>query len=39
MRDSTAADDLILVAGVWMVNQGPPVPDRAIPLAEQHVTV
>ena len=29
----------VLVAGVWMVKQGPPVPDRAAPLAEHHVTV
>jgi hypothetical protein len=29
----------VLVAGVWMVKQGPPVPDRATSLAEQHVTV
>jgi hypothetical protein len=29
----------VLVAGIWMVKQGPPVPERATPLAEHHVTV
>jgi hypothetical protein len=29
----------VLVAGIWMVRQGPPVPDRVTPLAKQHVTV
>jgi len=29
----------VLVAGIWMVKQGPPVPERTTPLAEQHVTV
>jgi hypothetical protein len=29
----------MLVAGIWMVKQGPPVPDRVTPLAEHHVTV
>ena len=28
-----------LVAGIWMVKQGPPVPDRVTPLAEDRVTV
>jgi hypothetical protein len=29
----------VLVAGIWMVKQGPPVPDRVMPLAEDHVAV
>jgi hypothetical protein len=29
----------VLVAGIWMIKQGPPVPDRVTPLAEDHVTV
>jgi hypothetical protein len=29
----------VLVAGIWMVKQGPPVPERVTPLAEHHVTV
>jgi hypothetical protein len=29
----------VLVAGIWMVKQGPPVADRATLLAEDHVTV
>ena len=29
----------VLVAGIWMVKQGPPVPDRTTPLAKDHVTV
>jgi hypothetical protein len=29
----------VLVAGIWMVKQGPPVPERAAPLADHHVTV
>jgi hypothetical protein len=29
----------VLVAGIWMVKQGPPVPARVTPLAEDHVTV
>jgi len=29
----------VLVAGIWMVKQGPPVPERAAPLAEHPVTV
>jgi hypothetical protein len=29
----------ILVAGIWMVKQGPPVPERVTVLADQHVTV
>jgi hypothetical protein len=29
----------VLVAGIWLVKQGPPVPERATPLAEDHVTV
>jgi hypothetical protein len=28
----------VLVAGIWMVEQGPPVPERVTPLAEHHVT-
>ena len=28
----------VLVAGIWMVKQGPPVPERVSPLAEHHVT-
>jgi hypothetical protein len=28
----------VLVAGIWMVKQGPPVPDRVTLLAEDHVT-
>ncbi len=27
----------VLVAGIWMVKQGPPVPERVTPLAEEHV--
>jgi hypothetical protein len=27
----------VLVAGIWMVRQGPPVPDRATPRAEDRV--
>ena len=27
----------LLVAGIWMVKQGPPVPERVAPLAEHHV--
>src|SRR5580700_6584862 len=27
----------VLVAGIWMVKQGPPVPERLTPLAEHHV--
>jgi len=27
----------VLVAGIWMVRQGPPVPERVTPLAEHHV--
>ena len=29
----------VLVAGIWMVKQGPPVPERVTPLAEHNVTV
>ena len=29
----------VLVAGIWMVKQGPPVPERATLRAEDHVTV
>ena len=29
----------VLVAGIWMVKQGPPVPERAAPRAEDHITV
>jgi hypothetical protein len=29
----------VLVAGIWMVKQGPPIPERVTPLAEDHVTV
>ena len=29
----------VLVAGIWLVKQGPPVPDRVTLLAEDHVTV
>src|SRR5580693_1603077 len=29
----------VLVAGIWMVKQGPPVPERVTQLADQHVTV
>jgi hypothetical protein len=29
----------VLVAGIWMVKQGPPVPEHATPLAGEHVTV
>ena len=29
----------VLVAGIWMVKQGPPVPERATPRAEDHITV
>jgi hypothetical protein len=29
----------VLVAGIWMVKQGPPVPEPATPLAEHHITV
>ncbi len=29
----------VLVAGIWMVRQGPPVPERAAPRAEHPVTV
>ena len=29
----------VLVAGIWMVKQGPPVPERVTLLADQHVTV
>jgi hypothetical protein len=29
----------VLVAGIWMVKQGPPVPERVTPLTEDHVTV
>jgi len=29
----------VLVAGIWMVKQGPPVPERATALAGDHVTV
>jgi len=29
----------VLVAGIWMVKQGPPVPERAALLAEDHVPV
>ncbi len=29
----------VLVAGIWMVKQGPPVPARVRPLAEDHVAV
>jgi hypothetical protein len=29
----------VLVAGIWLVKQGPPVPDRPILRAEDHVTV
>jgi hypothetical protein len=29
----------ILVAGIWMVKQGPPAPERVTQLAEDHVTV
>ncbi len=28
----------VLVAGIWMVKQGPPVPERVTPLAADHVT-
>ncbi|HXZ76873.1 MAG TPA: hypothetical protein VEH31_39205 [Streptosporangiaceae bacterium] len=27
----------VLVAGIWMVKQGPPVPERVMPRAEDHV--
>ena len=27
----------VLVAGIWMVKQGPPVPERVTPLVEHHV--
>jgi hypothetical protein len=27
----------VLVAGIWMVRQGPPVPERMMPRAEDHV--
>ncbi len=29
----------VLVAGIWMVKQGPPVPDGVTLLAEDHVAV
>jgi hypothetical protein len=29
----------VLVAGIWMVKQGPPLPDRVTLLAQDHVTV
>jgi hypothetical protein len=29
----------MLIAGIWMVKQGPPVPERATPRAEDHITV
>ena len=29
----------VLVAGIWMVKQGPPVPEHVTLLADQHVTV
>ena len=29
----------VLVAGIWMVRQGPPVAEGVTPLAEHHVTV
>jgi hypothetical protein len=29
----------VLVGGIWMVKQGPPVPESVPPLAEHHVTV
>jgi hypothetical protein len=29
----------VLVAGIWMVKQGAPVPEHVTPLAEHHVTV
>ncbi len=29
----------VLVAGIWLVKQGPPVPDRVMPRAEDRVTV
>ena len=29
----------VLVAGIWMVRQGPPIPEHVTPLAEHHVTV
>ncbi|HEV3381622.1 MAG TPA: hypothetical protein VG142_11645 [Trebonia sp.] len=29
----------VLVAGIWMVKQGAPVPEPATPVAEQHATV
>ena len=29
----------VLVAGIWMVKQGPPVPERVTPAAADHVTV
>ena len=29
----------VLVAGIWMVKQGPAVPDRAVRLAEDHIAV
>jgi hypothetical protein len=29
----------MLVAGIWLVKQSPPVPDRATPRAEEPVTV
>ena len=29
----------MLAAGIWMVKQGPPVPERATPRAEDHITV
>jgi hypothetical protein len=29
----------VLVAGIWMVKQGPPVPERVTLLAKDHVAV
>jgi hypothetical protein len=29
----------VLVAGVWMVRQGPPVPERATLTVQDHVAV
>ena len=29
----------VLVAGIWMVKEGRPVPDRVTPLAEHHITI
>jgi len=36
---TSSQPSVVLVAGIWMVKQGPPVAERVTPMAEDHVTV